>query len=619
MMMKKILSYILTALLVISVMMPFTLTYDVHGEDEIIASGNCGARDSHGDFGDNVKYKVVKIDDSNERLILEGTGDTAEFNSRYSGLLSAAGIPLNHTPWYQEREKITSVEVKNGIDKLDQAVLCDLSNVKEITLPSSIKELGGYVFMGCDQLTTVHLNEGLQKISYNIFGNTNVEDIYLPKTVEFMDATNFKKLGMDHVTFEEGSPFSIKDKIVYAQNGKEIVYGKPQFEDGAFNIPDGIEKIDDYAFMGNNSIKHVTFPDTLKEIGAMAFYEDPIEGEVVIPNTVTKLGYSVFVRAKITSITIPDSIKGINTLCAECKNLVNVKLSKNLEDIASAFEGCSSLKEITLPDSLKDISFYAFEGSGLTSIMIPDQVTNIGKYAFANCSQLKEVHMGKSVTEINDKAFYNSALESIDLKEGLLTIGSYAFDKSNLKNVNVPSTVTSVSPDAFPIDCEVTRTASPRTTHLEDQTKTSVKNAIQENKTSSPSETLTSEKKEVVGIVLPKEESKTTNTGSIKNSQKKDTKATGYLPLKLKMKKIGRSQVNLSYQKIKKAKAYAIYMAKGKGAYQFVKKQKKCTYKMKHLKKGQYHFYVEAYDCSNKKIAVSKRKLISTGKKIKKN
>lgn len=106
MMMKKILSYILTALLVISVMMPFTLTYDVHGEDEIIASGNCGARDSHGDFGDNVKYKVVKIDDSNERLILEGTGDTAEFNSRYSGLLSAAGIPLNHTPWYQEREKI---------------------------------------------------------------------------------------------------------------------------------------------------------------------------------------------------------------------------------------------------------------------------------------------------------------------------------------------------------------------------------------------------------------------------------------------------------------------------------------------------------------------------------
>lgn len=69
----------------------------------------------------------------------------------------------------------------------------------------------------------------------------------------------------------------------------------------------------------------------------------------------------------------------------------------------------------------------------------------------------------------------------------------------------------------------------------------------------------------------------------------------------------------------KKAKAYAIYMAKGKGAYQFVKKQKKRTYKMKHLKKGQYHFYVEAYDRSNKKIAVSKRKLISTGKKIKKN
>ena len=39
--MKKILSYILTALLVISVMMPFTLTYDVHGEDEIISNASC--------------------------------------------------------------------------------------------------------------------------------------------------------------------------------------------------------------------------------------------------------------------------------------------------------------------------------------------------------------------------------------------------------------------------------------------------------------------------------------------------------------------------------------------------------------------------------------------------
>lgn len=606
-------------LLVVSAMMPVVFNDHVHGESNVIASGYCGDKDNEGNYGENVKYTVEKIDDENDRLVLEGSGEMAFFSSNHDGWTTRYGFAPRHAPWYSYHDQITSVEIKDGLEKLGSGALCDLTALKEITLPSSIKTLDQCVFMGCEKLTTVHLNEGLNSIGVEVFDYTNVKDLYLPKTVEFVDSTNFKTLGMDHFTFEEGSPFSVKDHIVYAQNGKEMIYGTPELTDGVFHIPNGVEKIDNFAFEANQDIKGVTFPDTLKEIGDAAFYGVPLEGEIVIPDSVTTVGYSIFAHAKITSLIVGDSVKELETTCSNCTQLEKVKLGKSVENLSSTFSDCSSLKEVTLPESLKVIGSYTFDRTALSEITIPDHVMTIGDYSFRECSSLSKVQMGKGVKYLEKYAFYKTNIDHIDLYEGLLTIGGQACDQTKITSVNVPSTVTSCSPDAFPVDCVVTRTASPRTTHLEDQTKTSVKNAIQENKTSSPLATLTSEKKEVVSTVLPQEASKNAHAVSIKNGQKKDAKATSYLPMKLKMKKVGRSQVNLSYQKIKKAKAYIIYMAKGKGAYQFVKKQKKRTYKMKHLKKGQYHFYVEAYDRSNKKIAVSKCKLISTGKKIKKN
>jgi hypothetical protein len=593
-------------------MLPLVSLKDIHGENTIVARGNCGASDTSGQYGDNVKYTIEKIDDENERLILEGTGEMAFFSSDYDTWTTRYGFAPHHAPWYSYRKEITSVEIKDGLEKLGDGALCDLSALKEVTLPASIKALNQCVFMGCSQLKTVQLNEGLTKIDVEVFNNTNIDHLYVPKTVETIDSSNFNALGMDAFTFEEGSPISIKNRIVYAQNGKELIFGEPNLSDGVLNIPYGVEKIDSTAFENNQNITSVTFPDTLLSIGDGAFNLVPLKGEVVIPDYVTELGRQVFSNTHISSIVVGDQVKNMPGLCTYCDSLASVKLGKSVENMQFAFEDCRSLKAITLPDSLTSIGYEAFANSGLSSITIPDGVKKIDDYAFCNCSALTDVTMGKGVTSIGQKAFYQTGMKDIDLYEGLLSIDGQAFDQTQLSYANVPSTVTSVSPDAFPINCVVTRTASERKTHLEenDMMKSKQKDVV-------PAEDKTVARKEINKTALnnhvttQNENASKTSNMSIESEEPFVSKRA-YLPVVLKIKKVHQSDIKVTYKKVKKAKAYALYMAKGKGSYQLIRKQKKLNYVIKHLKKGNYHFYVEAYNRHNQKIAQSKHLNIST-------
>ncbi len=80
-----------------------------------------------------------------------------------------------------------------------------------------------------------------------------------------------------------------------------------------------------------------------------------------------------------------------------------------------AFKHCSKLTSITIPDSVKSIEWGAFSGcSGLTIIDIPPSVTKIGNWAFSRCTKLTSVVISDSVTDVGECAFaYCSELTDI--------------------------------------------------------------------------------------------------------------------------------------------------------------------------------------------------------------
>jgi len=158
--------------------------------------------------------------------------------------------------------------------------------------------------------------------------------------------------------------------------------------------------------------------------------------QIVIPSEyrnkpVVGIGEGAFKNClKITSITIPDSIKNIekyaflgcenlseinipkgvitieNGIFRDCHNLTKMALHENVTSIEwNAFQDCTKLTSIELPKNLTEISSGAFWGSGLVSVAIPSKVTTIEMHVFSECRSLKSITIPISVTKIEIGAF----------------------------------------------------------------------------------------------------------------------------------------------------------------------------------------------------------------------
>ena len=92
------------------------------------------------------------------------------------------------------------------------------------------------------------------------------------------------------------------------------------------------------------------------------------------------------------------------------------------------------------------------------TLTIPDGVTTIGEGAFADLSGLKTIIIPGTVKEIKQNAFKNNTtLENVIIQErdgeGVQYIGDSAFREcKNLKNINLPDTITYIGASAFRSD-----------------------------------------------------------------------------------------------------------------------------------------------------------------------
>ncbi len=138
-----------------------------------------------------------------------------------------------------------------------------------------------------------------------------------------------------------------------------------------------------------------------------------LSGAITIPNTidgypVTQISALAFKEnTKITSVTIPESIKSIGEYAfADCKNLAVVNFSEGLNFIgAEAFIGCN-IKTLTLPDSIVTIGNNAFDNCrNLTNVILPSNLERIELELFAGCTNLTTITLPKELKLVVEAAF----------------------------------------------------------------------------------------------------------------------------------------------------------------------------------------------------------------------
>ena len=100
-----------------------------------------------------------------------------------------------------------------------------------------------------------------------------------------------------------------------------------------------------------------------------------------------------------------------------------------------AFYGCKKLQSVTIPSSVKQIDTQAFRRTGLVSIVIPEGVKTIQDAAFEQCTALVSVTLPSSLTHIGNYAFQSCRMTSIVFSTKLKYIGTSAFNYGRITDV----------------------------------------------------------------------------------------------------------------------------------------------------------------------------------------
>lgn len=360
------------------------------------------------------------------------------------------------------------------------------TDFQELIIPSTVTTLGTQAFNGMYYLTDVIFEDGSQvkEIPEQCFGSNK----------DVSNTMTYSDWCLDSVQLPEGLERIGDYAFGYCRILTTVGYKDNMYE-GEVNFPSTLLEIGESAFM-----KCATF----NEKGTTTFFNMPILTyentgikKVTIPDSVTSIGKAAFKECSmLEELHIGDGVTEIPAeMCNGCGEYPDQKREKDylLPDASPAVASNPDLTEndytpiqfvglktLTLPDSIESIGEKAFfecyalaelidPKSGKKSIDLPKNLATIGTAAFSKCKSLTEVRFPTALKTIGDSAFAESSqfiseeyqphstkytiyhqyygLKNADFQFAtqVESIGNKAFEKTNLKKVTFPDSLTQIS------------------------------------------------------------------------------------------------------------------------------------------------------------------------------
>ena len=306
--------------------------------------------------------KEIEVNDTDGKGLVSIDGVLYTYDSHlesYTLILYPASRPGN------------SYTVVDGTEIIARYAFNNADLLEEVIFPDSLIELEGYVFSGCDNLSTVTFGRYITTVSYDAFyGVSSITKVILPAALRTLPS-NIRELS----TLTE---FEVPDA---GNTGYRDIDGVLYYYDAAKDL------LTLTKYPRSKADTEYTIADGTAVIGESAFASNSYLTEVNFPDTVEKIEYSVF---------------------SNCSSLSQVNFNEGLTSIGNeAFYYCSSLTTVDLPESLTSIGSWAFYScSALMTVDFPKSLKSIGDWAFADCIYLKEIHLPASLTSIFYNAFF---------------------------------------------------------------------------------------------------------------------------------------------------------------------------------------------------------------------
>ena len=312
-------------------------------------------------------------------------------------------------------KNLTGIVIPGGVTSIQDYTFYHCASLASIVLPEGMTSIGNNAFDHCIALTSIVLPEGVSSIKYCAFGwCENLISVTLPSTLKSLGESVFRNCGnLTSIEDKSGQFLKTVDGIVYSADGTRIIAALAT-ANGEIRIAEGVTKIPDNLFYGNDQITSAVVPKGVTKIDDYAFYGCTALTSIEIPDGVTYIGIATFRGCTaLMGMEIPESVTSIGTEAFwNCSSLTGVAIPKGVTAIQnSAFYGCTALTSIVIPESVTSIRNYAFGFcKSLTGIAIPESVTAIENSAFCGCTALTSVTLPSTLRNIGDDAFPASVI-----------------------------------------------------------------------------------------------------------------------------------------------------------------------------------------------------------------
>lgn len=226
--------------------------------------------------------------------------------------------------------KIPSKIRGKSVTKID-GLAFENSDITSIDIGDSITYIGKSTFRGCKALKSVKLGKSLKNIDEGCFNDcVELESIILPESLEVLGQNIFSGCSsLTEVKLESDESFTIRDDIVFSSDMKTLVFALPYAKLGNYTCPDSVTKINESAFSGCESLTGFTFSKNMTVVPRGIFINCTALKEVSVPDNIAKISSLITTGSGITRITIPSSVKEIDSL-AFYDNEKDIAASKNV-------------------------------------------------------------------------------------------------------------------------------------------------------------------------------------------------------------------------------------------------------------------------------------------------
>lgn len=358
---------------------------------------------------------------------------------------------MGNKKWILSKVKIASdsISVKSNITytysgetyplaSIGHNAFANISTIKKLHIPSSIKEIGKSAFSEC----------------------SNIECVYID------DVASWRKINFEN---KYSNPLHGSSKLYIGKNEVNEIECNDTINQYAFvgchsiqklKLYSDIKKLGDYAFSECNNLKNIySYSPTPLSISGNVFSSTTYEGTLYVPRNVlgtyrNKYPWNTF--AKIAAIEGPDCDFEVNGLYYNVVDLANRTCEVTFD---TPYYSSYNQDEIVIPESVQyqgrtfqvvGISHDAFNGSKLVKkLTIPKSIKTIGENAFSSCSGLSELNIDNQIEKVQAD-LSKLPLTTVKFTGAGTTTPNWLKNNRNIKNVVFDcSNVEAVADSAF--------------------------------------------------------------------------------------------------------------------------------------------------------------------------